>query len=253
MCTSWEMQLHVGSTYTRTTWVKGCSVRIRGVSGCYISYDIDFQQKSYQASKYFFNRDKACYELYYFSVFLSCHICWFLGCLWVISFYYFPKIAIWITYYLITTNRCGYLKVTVNYHHRGEYTLAVAVHAVLTVFVLFSLDFGSLFLSLMQLSIIFFLLKISQPLWLQVFGTHKQSPGVYSVNVWRRRHTCVRGLLFFPRVSGRKKFPLLSLSVNGRAVLSLFAFKTSKVRLFSSSLAWERNATPSPPHFSFIK
>lgn len=57
---------------------------------------------------------------------------------------------------LITTNRCGYLKVTVNYHHRGEYTLAVAVHAVLTVFVLFSLDFGSLFLSLMQLSIIFF-------------------------------------------------------------------------------------------------
>lgn len=168
-------------------------------------------------------------------------------------FIIFQKIAIWITYYLITTNRCGYLKVTVNYHHRGEYTLAVAVHAVLTVFVLFSLDFGSLFLSLMQLSIIFFLLKISQPLWLQVFGTHKQSPGVYSVNVWRRRHTCVRGLLFFPRVSGRKKFPLLSLSVNGRAVLSLFAFKTSKVRLFSSSLAWERNATPSPPHFSFIK
>lgn len=123
-------------------------------------------------------------------------------------FIIFQKIAIWITYYLITTNRCGYLKVTVNYHHRGEYTLAVAVHAVLTVFVLFSLDFGSLFLSLMQLSIIFFLLKISQPLWLQVFGTHKQSPGVYSVNVWRRRHTCVRGLLFFSSSFRQEKVPL---------------------------------------------
>lgn len=250
MWTSWEMQLHARSTYTRTTWVKGCSVRIRGVSGCYISYDIDFQQKSYQVSKYFFNWDKACYELYYFSVFLSCHICWFLGCLWVISFYYFTKIAIWITYYLITTNRCGYLKITVNYHHRGDYTLAVAVHTVFC-FILFRLWFLVFILDAIIYNIFFYLKYPSR------FGCKFLEPisRVRGFILWMFEGdaTPVSMAFFFPRVSGRKKFPLLSLSVNGRAVLSLFAFKTGKVRLFSSSLAWERNATLSPPHFSFIK
>lgn len=59
-------------------------------------------------------------------------------------------------------------------------------------------------------------------------GTRKCSfLGEVCVYVWGRRHTCVHVLVFPLWVSGREGF----LSLNGRAVLDLFAFITGKVRL----------------------